>query len=114
MIKVGGLWVSPVEVENALGQHPAVLEAAVVGVSVEGLTRLKACVTLRAGHVASPALAQELQTWCKERLQRYQYPHIVDFYSELPKTVTGKVQRFMLREPRADAVGVATAVSTAV
>jgi acyl-coenzyme A synthetase/AMP-(fatty) acid ligase len=78
------------------------------------LTRLKACVTLRAGHVASPALAQELQTWCKERLQRYQYPHIVDFYGELPKTVTGKIQRFMLREPRADAVGVATAVSTAV
>ena len=114
MIKVGGLWVSPVEVENALGQHPAVLEAAVVGVPVEGLTRLKACVTLRAGHVASPALAQELQTWCKERLQRYQYPHIVDFYGELPKTVTGKVQRFMLREPRADAVGVATAVDTAV
>jgi benzoate-CoA ligase family protein len=114
MIKVGGLWVSPVDVENTLGQHPAVLEAAVVGVPVEGLTRLKACVTLRAGHVASPALAQELQTWCKERLQRYQYPHIVDFYGELPKTVTGKVQRFMLREPRTDAVGVATAVSTAV
>ena len=83
-------------------------------IEVEGLMRLKACVTLRAGHVASPALAQELQTWCKERLQRYQYPHIVDFYAELPKTVTGKVQRFMLREPRADAVGVATAVDTAV
>jgi benzoate-CoA ligase family protein len=98
MIKVGGLWVSPIEVENALMEHPAVLEAAVVGVQREGFTRIKAFVVPKGGVDPSPALVQELQEWCKGRLQRYQYPHLVEFVQNLPKTVTGKVQRYRLRE----------------
>ncbi len=98
MIKVGGLWVSPVEVENTLGDHDAVSEAAAVGVDVDGLTRVKAFVVLREGHEGSEDLVEELQEWSKERLQRYQYPHLVEFIEELPKTTTGKIQRFKLRE----------------
>jgi benzoate-CoA ligase family protein len=97
MIKVGGNWVSPVDIENALTEHPAVLEPAVVGVPVDGLTRIRAFVILREGYAASDALVAELQEWCKSRLRRYQYPHIVSFVSDLPKTVTGKIQRFKLR-----------------
>ncbi|HET8626485.1 MAG TPA: benzoate-CoA ligase family protein [Thermomicrobiales bacterium] len=97
MMKVGGLWVSPVEVENALGEHPAVFEAAAIGVMVEGLARIKAVVVLRPGQEGSAALTGELQEWCKGRLKRYQYPHIVEYAPDLPKTVTGKIQRFKLR-----------------
>lgn len=97
MIKVGGNWVSPIDIENALTEHPAVLEPAVVGVPIEGLTRIRAFVVLRDGHAASDALVGELQEWCKTRLRRYQYPHLVTFVPELPKTVTGKIQRFKLR-----------------
>ena len=99
MIKVSGLWVSPVEVESTLGEHDAVLEAAAVGVSVDGLTRVKAFIILREGYEGSENLVEELQSWCKDKLKRYQYPHMVDFIEELPKTVTGKIQRFKLREP---------------
>jgi benzoate-CoA ligase family protein len=99
MIKVGGLWVSPVEVEDALGNHEAVIEAAAVGVPVDDLTRVKAFVVLRDGYEGTEELTEELQNWCKENLKRYQYPHIVEFIEELPKTVTGKIQRFKLREP---------------
>jgi benzoate-CoA ligase len=98
MIKVGGLWVSPVEIENTLIEHPAVQEAAVVGVPVEGLTRIRAFVVLKSGHTPTDALAQELQEWCKDRLARYKYPHFITFTEDLPKTVTGKIQRFKLRE----------------
>jgi benzoate-CoA ligase family protein len=97
MIKVGGLWVSPVEVEDTLGDHEAVIEAAAVGVPVDGLTRVKAFVVLRDGYEDTEGLTEELQNWCKENLKRYQYPHIVEFIEELPKTVTGKIQRFKLR-----------------
>lgn len=99
MLKVGGLWVSPIDIENTLMEHPAVLEAAVVGITVDGLTRVKASVTLRSGYSPSDGLAAALQAWCKDRLQRYQYPHLIEFVDELPKTVTGKIQRFKLREP---------------
>ncbi|HEX5974629.1 MAG TPA: AMP-binding protein, partial [Rubrobacteraceae bacterium] len=99
MIKVSGLWVSPVEVESTLGDHPAVIEAAAVGVPVDGLTRVRAHIVLRQGYEPSEELITELQNWCKERLKRYQYPHLVEFVEELPKTVTGKIQRFKLREP---------------
>lgn len=99
MIKVSGLWVSPVEVEDTLGEHDAVVEAAAVGVPVDGLTRVKAFVVLHEGQEGSEALERDLQEWCKGNLKRYQYPHIVDFVEELPKTVTGKIQRFKLREP---------------
>jgi benzoate-CoA ligase len=100
MMKVGGMWVSPIEVENVLIEHPAVVEAAVVGVPVEGLNKMKAYVILREKYEGSPALVEELQKWCKERLQRYEYPQIVEFVPDLPKTITGKIQRFKLREPQ--------------
>ena len=99
MIKVSGLWVSPVEVENTLGDHEAVVEVAAVGVDIEGLTRIKAYVVLREDHEGSDELVEELQEWSKENLKRYQYPHIVEFIEELPKTTTGKIQRFKLRGP---------------
>lgn len=99
MIKVSGLWVSPVEVEATLGEHPAVVEAAAVGVAVDELTRVKAYAILHEGYEGSEETVAELQEWCKERLKRYQYPHLVEFVEELPKTVTGKIQRFKLREP---------------
>jgi len=98
MMKVGGLWVSPVAMENALMEHAAVLEAAVVGVPVEGLNRVKAFVILREGRQGNAVLIEELQQWCKERLARYQYPQLVEFVPDLPKTVTGKIQRFKLRQ----------------
>jgi acyl-coenzyme A synthetase/AMP-(fatty) acid ligase len=104
MIKVGGLWVSPIEIENVLMEHWAVLESAVVGIDVEGLTRVRAHVVCRPDVVPGEALAAELVELCKTRLQRYQYPHIVEFEEELPKTMTGKIQRFALRtRPRTSA-----------
>jgi benzoate-CoA ligase family protein len=102
MIKVSGLWVSPVEVESTLGDHPAVIEAAAVGVPVSGLMRVRAHIVLRQDYEPSEALVTELQNWCKERLKHYQYPHLVEFVDELPKTVTGKIQRFKLREPETE------------
>ncbi len=98
MLKVGGEWVSPIEIENALAEHAAVSEAAVVGVTVEGVMRIRAVIVLAPQQTSTPMLAAELQEWCKTRLQRYQYPHIVDFVDELPKTATGKIQRFKLRD----------------
>ena len=97
MIKVSGLWVSPVEVESALLENPAVGESAVVGIELEGFTRIKAFVILRDGFVASDQMVAQLQEHCKGRLQRFQFPHIVEFVPELPKTVTGKIQRYKLR-----------------
>lgn len=101
MIKVGGLWVSPIEIENVLMEHWAVLEAAVVGVEVDGLTRIRAHVVCLTGITPGQTLVAELQEFCKGRLQRYQYPHLVEFADELPKTVTGKIQRFALRQSQA-------------
>jgi benzoate-CoA ligase len=98
MIKVSGLWVSPIEIEAALLEHRAVAESAVVGVSVDGFTRIKAFVIARPDAVTGDALVSELQEHCKSRLQRFQYPHIIEFVPELPKTVTGKIQRYKLRE----------------
>ena len=98
MIKVSGLWVSPVEIENTLGDHEAVVEAAAVGVDVEGLTRVKAFVVLREAHKGSDELVEELQEWSKNNLKRYQYPHLIEFVEGLPKTATGKIQRFKLRD----------------
>ena len=101
MIKVSGLWVSPVEIEAALLEHPAVAESAVVGIEVDGFTKIKAFVIARNDAVPGDALVGELQEHCKARLQRYQYPHLVEFVAELPKTVTGKIQRYKLREQEA-------------
>ena len=99
MIKVSGLWVSPIEIESVLMEHSAVAESAVVGIAVDGFTKIKAFVITKDGATAGDALAIELQEHCKTRLQRFQYPHMVEFVPELPKTVTGKIQRYKLREP---------------
>ncbi len=98
MIKVSGLWVSPIEIESALLEHPAVAEGAVVGVTVDGFTKIKAFVIAKDGGARGDALVLELQEHCKSRLQRFQYPHVIGFVTELPKTVTGKIQRYKLRE----------------
>ena len=101
MIKVSGLWVSPIEIESVLLEHPAVTESAVVGISVDGFTKIKAFVIAKQDAVRGDALVGELQEHCKSRLQRFQYPHIIEFVPELPKTVTGKIQRYKLREKEA-------------
>ena len=99
MLKVSGQYVSPFEVEGTLVQHPAVLEAAVIGVpDAQGLTRPKAFVVLKPGRDASGALGQELQAFIKSRLAPHKYPRAIEFIDELPKTATGKIQRFRLRE----------------
>ena len=96
MLKVSGIYVSPFEVESTLVQHPAVLEAAVIGVpDAEGLTRAKAFVVLKPGQAATD---EELKAFVKERLAPYKYPRLIEFVGELPKTATGKIQRFRLRE----------------
>jgi len=79
-------------------EHEAVLEAGVVGIEVDGFMKIRAHVILNAGVAeAGEPLVAELQNRCKERLQRYQYPHVVRFEEELPKTMTGKIQRYVLR-----------------
>src|SRR5579859_3401463 len=99
MLKVGGQWVSPVEVEAALISHPAVLECEVVGdTDADQLIKPRAYIVLNAGYEASPALADELKAFVKERLAAFKYPRWIDFVEELPKTATGKIQRFKLRE----------------
>jgi len=98
MLKVGGIYVSPIEVEAALITHPAVLEAAVVGrADDEQLVKPQAYVVLKRGHTPSPALAEELRQHVKSHLAPYKYPRWIDFIDELPKTATGKIQRFKLR-----------------
>jgi benzoate-CoA ligase len=102
MIKVGGLWVSPADVEGCLVRHPAVSEAAVIGVRIEDISRIKAFVICTSGAPPDPeALADELRQWCKGNLRRYEYPHVVEFVEDLPRTPTGKVQRYKLREAEA-------------
>ena len=95
MLKVSGIYVSPFEVEATLLQHPAVLEAAVIGVEDQnGLTRAKAFVVLKDGQLTDK---ETLQAFVKERLAPYKYPRMIEFLDELPKTATGKIQRFKLR-----------------
>jgi acyl-coenzyme A synthetase/AMP-(fatty) acid ligase len=72
-----------------------------VGISVDGFTKIKAFVIAQAGAATGDALVGELQEHCKSRLQRFQYPHVIEFVPELPKTVTGKIQRYKLREKEA-------------
>ncbi|MCU1282759.1 MAG: Benzoate-CoA ligase [bacterium] len=99
MLKVGGIWVAPFEVESALAAHPAVLEAAVVGApDGEGLIKPKAYVVLKPGHAAGAALDGELKQFVKARLAPFKYPRTIEFVAELPKTATGKIQRYKLRE----------------
>jgi benzoate-CoA ligase family protein len=99
MLKVGGIWVSPIEVENTLIQHPAVLEAAVVGHEDDDrLVKPKAFVVLHEGYAPSPALEEELKVFVKDKIAPYKYPRWIAFLPELPKTATGKIQRFKLRQ----------------
>ncbi len=97
MMKVGGLWVSPIEIENRLMEHEAVREAAVVSTEVDDLTKIRAAVILHPGTDGSDELSTELQHWCKDGLQRYQFPHVIDYVDDFPRTSTGKIQRFKLR-----------------
>ena len=98
MLKVGGIYVSPFEVEAALMTHPSVLEAAVVGKEDEAqLIKPSAYVVTKPGVQGTPALAEELKAHVKSRLAPYKYPRWIEFMSELPKTATGKIQRFRLR-----------------
>jgi benzoate-CoA ligase len=98
MLKVSGTWVSPVEIENHLLEHPEVQEAAVVGRKDEdGLVKTVACVVLRDGKPGNPEVATELQRFVLERLPVFKRPHRIEFFLELPKTATGKLQRYRLR-----------------
>jgi acyl-coenzyme A synthetase/AMP-(fatty) acid ligase len=99
MLKVGGIWCSPFEIEAKLGEHPCVLEAAVVGrTDAEGLVKPEAWIVLKDHPVGAAAdLERELIRHCKARLAPYKYPCWFHFVPELPKTATGKIQRFKLR-----------------
>jgi benzoate-CoA ligase family protein len=97
MLKVGGLWVSPIDMEHVIVDHPEIAAAGVVGVMLDDASRIAAFVERRADGTPDDELAEELRTMCKERLRRYEYPHVVHFVDELPRTPSGKVQRFKLR-----------------
>jgi benzoate-CoA ligase family protein len=98
MLKVGGIWCSPIEIESRLVSHPKVLEVAVVGEADEsGLVKPEAYVVLRDGVSPGDALASELMLHCKSGLAPYKFPRRIHFVPELPKTATGKIQRFRLR-----------------
>jgi benzoate-CoA ligase family protein len=98
MFKVSGLWVSPADVEARLIAHPAVVEAAVVATRVDGLVKAKAFVVCDRAASPDEGLAEELRTFCGERLHRYQVPQLIAFLDDLPKTLTGKIQRYKLRQ----------------
>ena len=98
MLKVSGMYVSPFEVEAALSSHPDVLEAAVVGhADADGLIKPHAFVVLNSGVQPSEELAEALKQHVKTTLTPVKYPRWIDFVTELPKTATGKVQRYILR-----------------
>jgi benzoate-CoA ligase family protein len=98
MLKVGGIWCSPVEIENCLVGHASVLEVAVVGhADADTLIKPKAIVVLKQPGSGDPALTGELMALCKKTLAPYKYPRWVEYVPELPKTATGKIQRFKLR-----------------
>jgi len=98
MLKVGGQWVSPIEVEARLVEHPLVLEAAVVTrADANGLAEPHACVVLENGRLATSSVERELTEWLRAGLAHYKVPRAMSFVAELPKTATGKIQRFRLR-----------------
>ncbi len=99
MLRVGGRWVSPAEVEGALIAQPAVLECALIGAPDENdLIKPKAYIVLAQGYEPSDALAAEIIAAVKAQLASYKAPQWIEFVAELPKTATGKIQRFMLRQ----------------
>jgi benzoate-CoA ligase family protein len=98
MLKVGGIWCSPIEIESCLITHPAVLEAAVVGqADADELIKPRAIVVLKQAGEGGSTLTDELVALCKTSLAPYKYPRWIEFVPELPKTATGKIQRFKLR-----------------
>lgn len=98
MMKVGGIWCSPVEIESCLITHPAVLEAAVIGqADAEQLIKPKAIVVLKQAGSGNDALTEELRTLCRKSLAPYKYPRWIEYVDELPKTATGKILRYKLR-----------------
>jgi acyl-coenzyme A synthetase/AMP-(fatty) acid ligase len=106
MLKVAGRQIFPVEVEHEVSRHPAVLENAVIPVKNEyGLPELHAYVVLKEGCVPSPELATQIQSFVKEGLAPYKRPHRIVFVSELPKTATGKIQRFVLKGQASEVKG---------
>jgi benzoate-CoA ligase family protein len=111
MLKVGGLWVSPVDMEHVLMEHPRVRGVGVVGVTIDETSRIAAFVEVDGTAGADDGLADELRDFCKQRLRRYEYPHVVRFVEELPRTLTGKVQRFALRAAIAQAPAATPAAS---
>lgn len=103
MLKVGGIWVSPFEIEAALISHPDVLEAAVTGRADDaGLIKPEAWIVLKIAAYAGELLAEDIRTLCKTALAPYKYPRWIHFVDELPKTATGKIQRFKLRNAAHD------------
>lgn len=99
MFRVSGQWVSPAEIESALIEHPAVLESAVVAYTDEnGFLKPRAFVVLKTNGNATEGLCAELQDFVKKRIAPYKYPRQIQFLDALPKTATGKIQRFKLRE----------------
>jgi 4-hydroxybenzoate-CoA ligase len=99
MFKVSGIWVSPFEVESALITHEAVLEAAVIGrQDADGLIKPKAFIILKPGVTAGDALLDALKEHVKTQAGAWKYPRWMEIRTELPKTATGKIQRFKLRE----------------
>ena len=103
MFKVNGMWVSPFDVEAALVTHEAVIEAAVIGKpDADGLMRPKAFIVLKAGYSADEQLLEKLKLHVKERAGLWKYPRWIDVRTDLPKTATGKIQRFKLRAEECD------------
>ena len=98
MLKVSGIYVAPSEIENCLLQHDAVLECAVVGHEVDGLTKPKAFVVLREGYAADESLAEEIKIFVKTRIATYKYPRWVEFIDSIPKNDRGKTDRKKLKE----------------
>ena len=98
MLKVSGMWVSPAEIEGVLVEHPAVVEAGVVGLSgSDGLVHPHAAVVLTTDRAPGPELETELRAWVRQKTAGYKVPRTIEFVDDLPKTATGKVQRFRLR-----------------
>jgi len=97
LLKVGGQWVAPLQVEECMLGHAAVAACAVIGVDDEGLMKTKAFVVVRAGHEATPALAVALQEYVRTTLAKYKYPRVVEFVDDLPKNDRGKVDKKALR-----------------
>ncbi len=99
MIKAGGIWVSPVEVEYCLMEHPAVFESGVIGrADIDGLIKPKAFIVLQEGYEPSGDLVTELSLFVKSKIAPYKFPRWLEFVSDLPRTATGKIQRFKLRQ----------------